>query len=91
MQAQFCFRNDEERQRAAKMLGDLDLDKILFTDDLARGNVVFAATGITNGDILRGVRYTSRGAITQSIVMRSQSGTIRHIDATHFFKHEPVY
>lgn len=91
MQAQFCFRSEEERERATKMLGDLDLDRILLTDDLARGSLVFAATGITGGDILKGVRYTSKGAITQSLVMRSLSGTIRHIEAHHVFKHEPNY
>jgi len=61
------------------------------TEDLASGNLVFAATGITNGDIMKGVRFTGHGAVTQSIVMRSQSGTIRHIEAHHFFQHEPVY
>lgn len=91
MQAQFCFRSGEERTRAAKMLGDMDLDRVMLTEDLARGNLLFAATGITNGDILKGVRYTRRGAITQSIVMRSASGTIRHIEADHLFRHAPVY
>jgi fructose-1,6-bisphosphatase class II len=91
MQAQFCFRSAEERERAARMLGDLDLDRVLHTDDLARGNLLFAATGITNGDMLKGVRYTRRGAITQSIVMRSASGTIRHVEAHHVFRHAPVY
>lgn len=91
MQAQFCFRNEEERERAQDMVDLKDLDDILFTEDLARGSVLFAATGITNGDFLRGVRYTGKGAITDSTVMRSASGTIRHIRAQHLFKHEPVY
>jgi fructose-1,6-bisphosphatase class II len=91
MQAQFCFRSPEERVRAAQMLGNMDLDGVLHTDDLARGSLLFAATGITNGDILKGVRFTRRGAITQSIVMRSASGTVRHIEAHHVFRHAPVY
>jgi fructose-1,6-bisphosphatase class II len=91
MQAQFEFRDKDDRKRAARMLETDDLDRILYTEDLASGNVIFAATGITSGDILKGVRFTGHGAITQSLVMRSYSGTIRHIEARHFFAHEPVY
>ncbi|HZJ25859.1 MAG TPA: class II fructose-bisphosphatase [Acidimicrobiia bacterium] len=75
-------RNDDER-RAALDAG-YDLDRVLRTDDLVAGeDVFFAATGITDGDLLQGVRYWGDGASTQSLVMRSKSGTIRKIDATH--------
>ncbi len=61
-----------------------DLDRVLTIDDLVAGDdVFFAATGITDGELLRGVRYWGDGASTQSLVMRSKSGTIRIIDATH--------
>jgi fructose-1,6-bisphosphatase II len=75
-------RNDEERQTA--LGAGYDLDKVLTTDDLVSGDdVFFAATGITDGDLLRGVRYWGNGARTQSLVMRSKSGTIRTIESTH--------
>src|SRR5689334_5256995 len=75
-------RNDDER-RAALDAG-YDLDRVLTIDDLVSGdNVYFAATGITDGELLRGVRYWADGAGTQSLVMRSKSGTIRIIEATH--------
>jgi fructose-1,6-bisphosphatase II len=75
-------RNDVER-RAALDAG-YDLDQVLTIDDLVSGDdVFFAATGITDGELLRGVRYWADGAGTQSLVMRSKSGTIRMIDATH--------
>lgn len=75
-------RNDQEREAAIE--AGLDLDKVLHADDLVRSdNVFFAATGITDGELLRGVHYTADGATTQSLVMRSRSGTVRKIDATH--------
>jgi fructose-1,6-bisphosphatase II len=75
-------RDDEER-RAALDQG-YDLDKVLTTDDLVAGdNVFFAATGVTDGELLRGVRFDRRGALTQSLSMRSKSGTSRQIDARH--------
>jgi fructose-1,6-bisphosphatase II len=75
-------RNDEER--AAADAGGYDLDRILTTDDLVSGDeVFFAATGISNGDLLKGVRYWGDGASTESLVMRSKTGTIRKIQATH--------
>jgi fructose-1,6-bisphosphatase II len=75
-------RNDEERN-AARDAG-YDLDTVLMIDDLVAGNdVFFAATGITDGELLRGVRYWGDGAGTQSLVMRSKSGTIRIMEATH--------
>jgi fructose-1,6-bisphosphatase II len=75
-------RNDEER-RAALDLG-YDLDQVLTTDDLVGGDdVFFAATGVTDGDLLQGVRYRGDGATTESLVMRAKSGTIRRIQANH--------
>jgi fructose-1,6-bisphosphatase II len=75
-------RNDEERQRARER--DYDLTRILTTDDLVRGDdVFFAATGVTDGELLRGVRFRGREVLTQSISMRSRSGTVRTIDARH--------
>jgi fructose-1,6-bisphosphatase II len=75
-------RNDDER--TAILDAGFDLDRILSTTDLVSGdNVFFTATGITDGDLLRGVRYNGGGAHTQSIVMRSKSGTVRVIEAYH--------
>ena len=82
IQGRLWPRNDEER-RAALDPG-YDLDRVLMIDDLVRGDdVFFAATGITDGELLHGVRYWGDGASTQSLVMRSKSGTIRIIDAQH--------
>jgi fructose-1,6-bisphosphatase II len=75
-------RNDDER-RAALDAG-YDLDRVLTTDELVAGDdVFFSATGVTDGEMLKGVRYWGTGASTQTLVMRSKSGTIRRIDATH--------
>lgn len=75
-------RNDEER--TAALDAGYDLDRILTTDDLVSGEeVFFAATGISDGDLLKGVRYWGDGASTESLVMRSKTGTIRKIQATH--------
>jgi fructose-1,6-bisphosphatase II len=75
-------RNDEER-RAALDAG-YDLDKVLTCDDLCAGDdVFFSATGVTDGDVLQGVRYRGRGATTESLVMRSRSGTVRRVHARH--------
>jgi fructose-1,6-bisphosphatase II len=82
MQGKLWPRNDEERQ--ALVDDGYDLDRVLTTDDLVAGEDVFvAATGVTDGALLHGVRYTGTGAETASIVMRSRSGTVRRIDATH--------
>lgn len=82
IQGKLWPRNDEERQ-AALDLG-YDLEAVLTTDDLVSGdNCFFAATGITDGELLQGVRFDENGAITQSLVMRSKSGTVRMIDARH--------
>jgi fructose-1,6-bisphosphatase II len=82
LQGKLWPRNDDER-RAAEKAG-YDLDAVLTTDDLVKGdNCFFAATGITDGELLRGVHYTSSGATTSSLVMRSKSGTVRRIEAQH--------
>ncbi|MFZ2509972.1 MAG: class II fructose-bisphosphatase [Gordonia sp. (in: high G+C Gram-positive bacteria)] len=74
--------SDEERAKATA--AGLDLDQVLTNDILVRGeNSFFCATGVTNGDMLRGVTYRSNGATTRSLVMRSKSGTIRRIEAVH--------
>jgi fructose-1,6-bisphosphatase II len=77
-------RTDEERQ--ALVVAGIDPDRVLSTDDLCAGDNVFvAATGVTDGALLKGVRYTKGGAVTDSLVMRSRSGTFRRIEATHAF------
>ena len=82
IQGRLWPRNDEEREAA--LAAGYDLDKVLTADDLVSGqDVFFAATGITDGELLRGVRYTGESARTQSLVMRSRSGTIRIIDGIH--------
>ena len=83
-------RNEGEIERAKKM-GIKDIDKKLMMDDLVKGNrAMFAATGVTDGTILRGVRYTGTGAITHSIVMRAKTKTVRFIEAHHNLKHKPL-
>jgi fructose-1,6-bisphosphatase class II len=89
-QGSLRFRHDEEKERAKKM-GITDLDKIYTIEELASGNVMFVATGVTTGTFLNGVRFKPWGATTQSIVMRSQSGTIRRIEAEHRFDMKPRY
>jgi len=74
----------DEEERAAAIEAGYDIDRVLTGDDLVRGdNCFFAATGITGGDLLRGVRYDHRGATTESLVMRSKSGTVRLVEARH--------
>jgi fructose-1,6-bisphosphatase II len=90
MQGMLKFRNDEERERA-KSMGIRDEHKVLLMDDLAKGNVMFIATGVTNGSYLQGVRYFGGGAHTHSVVMRSETKTIREIQAVHHFDTKPRY
>ena len=82
MQGKLLFRNDDERGRARR-LGITDLDRIYGLLDLAHGDVMFAATGVTNGTMLKGVRRFPGGAMTHSVVMRSRTGTVRYIEAKH--------
>ena len=82
MQGKLWPRTDDERR--ALVAAGYDLDRVLTTDDLVSGEDVFvAATGVTTGALLRGVRYRPGGAVTDSIVMRSRSGTVRRIEARH--------
>ncbi|NKB57994.1 MAG: class II fructose-bisphosphatase [Alphaproteobacteria bacterium] len=84
MQGRLLFRNDDERGRAAKW-GITDLNRVYGLLDLASGDVMFAATGVTDGTMVSGVRRSSGGAFTESIVMRSKSGTVRKIASEHDF------
>lgn len=88
MQGQLCFRNELEKERALKM-GITDFNKIYKIDELAKGDVMFAATGVTDGDYLDGVSFEGNGARTHSVVMRSRTGTIRFIDAFHHELRKP--
>ena len=90
MQGRLMFRNDDERGRAHK-LGIEDLDKVYDRDEMASGDVMFAATGVTDGSMVRGVRRFGSGAETQSIVMRSSTGTVRVVDTFHNFERKPEY
>jgi fructose-1,6-bisphosphatase/sedoheptulose 1,7-bisphosphatase-like protein len=72
-------------------MGITDFDKVYTIEDLASGDVMFVATGVTDGTFLKGVKFRSWGAVTHSIVMRSKSGTIRHIKADHHFDTKPRY
>ena len=84
MQGKLIFRNDDERERADRC-GITDFDRKYDLLDLASGDVMFAATGVTNGTMLNGVRRFSNGATTHSLVMRSKTGTVRYIEAEHNF------
>jgi fructose-1,6-bisphosphatase II / sedoheptulose-1,7-bisphosphatase len=88
MQGRLLFRNDDERGRAARC-GITDLNKKYGLEELAKGDVMFAATGVTNGPMLKGVRRFSGGAYTHSVVMRSKSGTVRYIEAFHNMDRKP--
>ncbi len=89
MLGRLVFRNCEEEERAFKC-GVTDLNKIYGLEDLAKGDVMFAATGVTDGTMLKGVRRFSGGAYTQSIIMRSATGTIRTIDAEHYWDRKTI-
>ena len=91
MQAQFHPRDEAEAEQLRKG-GFATRDRVLRSDDLVRGeNTMFAATGVTNSDVLPGVQFVPGGAITHSLVMRSASGTVRQITARHRFDRKPVY
>jgi fructose-1,6-bisphosphatase class II len=89
-QGRLAPRNDEEVERARKM-GVTDIKRKFKIDELAAGDVMFAATGVTDGDYLHGVHFFPGGATTQSVVMRSKTKTVRVINATHYFEHKPNY
>jgi fructose-1,6-bisphosphatase II len=85
VQGRLWPRDDEERRKLVD--AGYDVGRVLRTDDLVAGDdVFFAATGVTGGAILQGVRYTAEGAVTHSLVMRSRSGTVRLIEAYHAFE-----
>jgi fructose-1,6-bisphosphatase II len=84
------FRNDDEIKRAKEM-GFGEVDKVLTMDDLVKsGEVTFVATGITDGDLCRGVRFSGNGARTHSIIMNSHSGTTRFVETIHHLRAEPL-
>lgn len=83
-------RNDDDIERAKRM-GIADINKVYSMNELAKDDVMFVATGVTDGSLLKGVKFKPWGAETHSIIMRSRSGTIRHITAEHHFDRKPVY
>jgi fructose-1,6-bisphosphatase II / sedoheptulose-1,7-bisphosphatase len=87
MQGRLVFRNDDERGRASR-LGITEFDKKYNLMELAGGETMFAATGVTMGSMLKGVRRFKGGAMTHSLIMRSKSGTVRYIEAQHNFSRE---
>ena len=90
MQGRLKPRNEKEIERAKKM-GIPDIHRVWQLEEMAKGNVIFAATGVTTGDFLKGVRFFKGGAATHSVVMRSKSRTIRYIESLHEFEHKPNY
>jgi fructose-1,6-bisphosphatase II / sedoheptulose-1,7-bisphosphatase len=89
MQGRLVFRNEDEKARARR-LGIKDLDRTYKLEEMARGNVMFAATGVTDGTMLKGVRRWKDGGRTHSIVMRSKTGTVRFVEAIHDFARKPL-
>lgn len=89
MEGRLLFRNDDEKARAAKS-GITDLNIKYGMNDLASGDVMFAASGVTDGAMLKGVRFFPGGARTHTVVMRSRTGTVRYIDAHHNFRRKPA-
>ena len=81
-QGRLVFRNDDERGRAAKW-GVTDLDRIYHLEELAKGDVIFAATGVTDGTLLRGVKRRKNSLNTESVVMRASTGTVRWVRGEH--------
>lgn len=90
MQARLVLRSPEEHARCLQM-GIMEPTRKWHMEELAKGDVVFAATGVTSGDMLKGVRYFKGGAKTHSLVMRSRSGTIRMIETDHHFDRKPQF
>ena len=90
MQCRFAPRNERESEECLAA-GILDLRRKFLLEELAGEDVMFAATGVTTGDYLHGVRFFSGGAMTNSVVMRSKTRTIRFIEAIHHFDFKPEY
>jgi fructose-1,6-bisphosphatase II len=90
MQGRLKPRNEKEIERA-KAMGVADVDRVFSLEELAAGDVMFAATGVTNGDFLQGVRFFAGGAETHSVVMRSKTGTTRWVRSRHRFDQKPNY
>lgn len=90
IQGRLLFRNEAEKDRARRW-GITDLDRKYLLNDLAHGDVMFAATGVTSGSMLRGVRRFHGGAETHSMVMRSKTGTVRIVEGRHNFLIKPWY
>jgi fructose-1,6-bisphosphatase II / sedoheptulose-1,7-bisphosphatase len=88
IQGRLLFRNDDEKGRATR-LGIKDLNRKYGILDLAKGDVMFAATGVTDGSMLKGIRRFPGGASTHSIIMRSKTGTVRVVEATHNYRVKP--
>jgi fructose-1,6-bisphosphatase II / sedoheptulose-1,7-bisphosphatase len=88
MQGRLMFE-DEAQVARARTMGITDPNRIYSLTEMAKGDVMFAATGITEGQMLRGVKKFSNGATTYSIVMRSKSGTVRYVEAQHNFHTKP--
>ena len=89
MWGRLTFRNNDEKSRADR-LGISDYNKIYSLNELAHGEVMFAASGVTDGSMLRGVRRWNSGASTESIIMRSKTGTVRTIIAEHNFSKKSI-
>ena len=87
-QGRLLFRNDDERARAAKW-GVEDLDRIYHLEELAKGDFIFAATGVTAGTLLEGVKRRKNCITTESVVMRASTGTVRWVKGEHRHDHEP--
>jgi fructose-1,6-bisphosphatase II / sedoheptulose-1,7-bisphosphatase len=90
MQGKLIFRNEDEKKRA-RNCGITEFGKVYDLNEMAKGDVMFAATGVTDGSMLKGVRRHGKGAATNSIVMRSSTGTVRLIEAQHNFERKAVY
>jgi fructose-1,6-bisphosphatase II / sedoheptulose-1,7-bisphosphatase len=89
LQGRLIFEEEAQRVRAAEM-GISDPNRKYAMEEMARGEVMFAATGVTTGPLLRGVRFTGGGAVTHSIVMRSKTGTVRYVEGQHNFRLKPI-
>ncbi|MFG6119440.1 class II fructose-bisphosphatase [Thalassobacillus sp. B23F22_16] len=89
IQGKLLPANDEELERC-KSMGIADIDKVLYMDDFCSGDdAIFAATGVTDGELLQGVQFKGTKATTQTVVMRAKSGTVRFIDGDHSLKKKP--